>query len=64
MNKIIEVIVSPNGETRVETKGFAGTECQRASTFLEQALGNRQSELLTAEFHEEQQTRQTNHQRA
>jgi hypothetical protein len=54
MTKIIEVIVSPSGETRLETKGFAGSSCQAASQFLEKALGLRQSEQLTAEFHAEQ----------
>lgn len=51
MTKVIEVIVSPTGETRVETKGFAGASCQDASRFVEQALGQRTGEQLTAEFH-------------
>ena len=49
--KTIEIIVSPEGETRVETKGFAGGECREASKFIEEALGQRQAEQLTAEFH-------------
>ena len=53
-NKIIEVIVSPTGETKIETKGFVGAECQQASEFLEKALGQRQSEQLTAEYHTQQ----------
>ncbi len=51
MSKTIEVIISPQGETKIETKGFAGTECQQASGFLEKALGLRQAEQLTAEFY-------------
>ena len=39
--KIIEIVVSPAGQTQVETKGFAGAECRQASEFLEQALGRR-----------------------
>jgi hypothetical protein len=50
MNKIIEVIVSPKGETRIETKGFQGTECRLASQFVEVALGKRTAEQLTADF--------------
>jgi hypothetical protein len=50
-NKTIEVIVSPAGETKVETKGFTGAECQEASRFVEMALGPRTSEQLTAEYH-------------
>jgi Protein of unknown function (DUF2997). len=53
-SQIIEVVVSPQGETRVETKGFAGSTCRQASQFLEQALGVRSSEQLTAEFYQQE----------
>ena len=56
--KTIEITVSPTGETRVETKGFSGGECREASRFVEQALGVRASESLTAEFHQGQQAGQ------
>lgn len=49
--KIVEIIVAPSGEAQVQTRGFAGAECQEASRFIEQALGTRRSEQLTAEFH-------------
>jgi hypothetical protein len=52
--KTIEVIVSPTGETRLETKGFAGSSCQDASRLLEQALGAKAGEQLTAEYYAEQ----------
>jgi hypothetical protein len=52
MTKTIEMIISATGQIRVETKGFAGSVCQAASRFLEEALGPRQSEHLTAEFHQ------------
>ena len=62
--KTIEIIVAPNGQTRVETKGFAGSECRQASRFVEQALGNHVEELLKPEFHQaaatQQQTQQGN----
>jgi hypothetical protein len=61
--KTIIVVVSPKGDTKLETKGFAGAECQEASRQLEQALGIRQSERLTAEFHQGQETRHNNQQR-
>ena len=54
MSKTIEIIVSPKGETRLETMGFQGAECQEASKFLEAALGQRAGETLTAEFREGQ----------
>ncbi|MEQ8788432.1 MAG: DUF2997 domain-containing protein [Pirellulaceae bacterium] len=52
MSKTIEIIVSPQGQTKVETKGFAGASCRDASKSLEQALGNREHEEVTAEFHQ------------
>ena len=50
--KIIEITINPKGEAHVQTKGFAGADCQQASRFLEQALGQRKQEQLTAEFHQ------------
>ena len=52
--KIIEITVSPTGEAKVQTKGFAGGQCRDASRFVEQALGTRTAETLTAEFHQDQ----------
>ena len=37
--KTIEIIVSPNGETTITTRGFAGASCREASKFVEQTLG-------------------------
>jgi hypothetical protein len=50
--KTIEITVAPNGETKVETRGFVGTECRQASEFIEQALGKRTGERLTGEFYQ------------
>ena len=49
--KLIEITVAPDGQSRAETKGFAGAECQQASLLLEKALGRRVSEQLTVEFY-------------
>jgi len=62
--KTIEIIVSPKGEATVTTRGFAGSSCKEASKFLEQALGQRTGERLTAEFHHAQAVEQTTQQRA
>ncbi len=48
----IEIIVSPTGETTVQTKGFTGSSCRDASKFIEQALGKQTGERLTAEFYQ------------
>ena len=51
MTKLIEIIVSPTGETKLETKGFSGEACRDASKFLEAALGAKTHEQQTAEFY-------------
>jgi hypothetical protein len=58
MPRIIEVTVSPRGESTVRTKGYAGGDCLAASRFLEQALGVATAEARTAEFHQGQSTDQ------
>ncbi len=51
MTRIIEIIVSPTGQTKIETKGFAGSSCRDASRFLEEALGVKTEDRPTAEFY-------------
>jgi hypothetical protein len=56
--KIIEITIGPAGESKVQTRGFAGGECREASRFIEQALGRRTAETLTSEFYQSQQNAQ------
>lgn len=58
MSKIIEIVISPEGRTTVQTSGFTGSGCREASKFLEEALGQRMSENLTAAFYQTQQANQ------
>ena len=50
--KKIEIIVSPKGESKIETTGFTGSECRETSKFVEGALGKTVGEELKPEFHE------------
>ena len=50
--KTIDILVRPNGETILETRGFSGEQCQHASRFLEQALGHSIHDQRTSEFYE------------
>ena len=61
--KQIEILVSPQGETTVTTKGFNGASCRDASKFIEHALGQRTAETLTAEFHQSEPLRQSQSER-
>jgi len=54
--KSIEVIVAPNGSSRVQTHGFTGPQCKDVSRFLEKALGATQSEQLTPDFYRVQES--------
>ena len=56
--KIIEITIDTKGQSRVETRGFTGGECRETSKFIEQALGQRTDEKLTAEFYQGQTTDQ------
>ena len=57
-SKTIEIIIAPNGQSKVETKGFTGSECREASRFIEQAIGQQTNELLKSEFHQTATTQQ------
>lgn len=58
MAKIIEVIVSPKGETTVQTQGFTGSDCLQASKFLEPSLGSITADQKTGEFYTSSRTEQ------
>ena len=56
--RIIEITVDAKGQSKVETRGFTGTECREASKFIEQSLGQNTDEKLTADFYQGQTTDQ------
>jgi hypothetical protein len=56
--RTIEVIVSPTGETTVQTKGYTGADCLLASKWLEQALGQPSADQKTAEYYQSSQEQQ------
>jgi hypothetical protein len=56
--RVIEVIVSPTGDSTVQTKGYAGADCVAASKFLEQALGVVSTDQRTGEFYTVEQATQ------
>ena len=56
--KTIEITVDAKGQVTVQTRGFTGGACRDASKFVEEALGRKTAETLTAEFHQGQPTEQ------
>ena len=51
MKRTIEVIVEPNGRVAIEAMGFAGADCEKATAFLEQALGVATDRRKKPEYH-------------
>ncbi len=51
MDKKIIITVSATGETTVQTHGYTGPSCKDASRFIEEALGEKTGEQLTADYH-------------
>jgi hypothetical protein len=60
----IEIIISPAGETTVQTHGFQGASCRDASRFIEEALGQKTGERFTPEFYQVQSVEQHQQQRS
>jgi hypothetical protein len=60
MTKTIEVIVSAAGEVEIDAVGFKGPDCERATKFLEEALGVIGQKVKKPEYH--QQARRMNRQ--
>ena len=54
--KTIEIIVTPTGQTTLQTLGFTGAGCKQASRFLEETLGQKTADRRTAEFYQPQPT--------
>ena len=51
MMKTIHVVIDTDGNVEVETQGFAGAECKRATADLERELGKVTHDEVTPEFH-------------
>jgi hypothetical protein len=52
MNKTIEIIVSPIGDISIDAVGFKGPDCEKATKFLEEALGVVGQKIKKPEYHQ------------
>jgi hypothetical protein len=55
----IHIIIDPQGQVRLETKGFTGASCREASRSLEQALGLTESDQPTSELYQQATSQET-----
>ena len=39
MKRTIELVIGPTGELQLDAVGFKGPDCEKATAFLEKALG-------------------------
>jgi hypothetical protein len=53
MKPTIEIVVSSTGEFTIEGVGFKGAGCEKATRFLEEALGVVNSKVKKPEFHQQ-----------
>lgn len=51
MAKTIEVIIGTGGEVKIDAVGFKGTGCDKATEFLETALGRIHGKIRKPEYH-------------
>ena len=56
-NKTIEIIIGTTGEIQIDAVGFKGLDCEKATKFLEEALGNVSSRVKKPEYHAHTTTR-------
>ena len=58
MAKTIEVIVNTDGGIKIDAVGFKGADCEKATAFLEKALGQVKGRQKKPEYHQRVQARQ------
>ena len=58
MAKTIEVVVGTQGEIKIDAVGFKGADCEKATAFLEKALGQVKARQKKPEFHQRVQAQQ------
>lgn len=52
--KTINVVIAPDGSIRIDAVGFKGADCEKATKFLEDALGVTADRKRKPEFHHSQ----------
>lgn len=49
--KTVEIIINPSGQLTINAAGFNGSDCEKATAFLEQALGRLTAKQRKPEFY-------------
>ena len=51
MRRTIDIIVSPTGDITINTFGFHGADCEKATKALEEALGTLNNRVKKPEYY-------------
>ena len=57
MSRTIEIIIGITGEIQIDAVGFKGPDCEKATKFLEEALGVVGKKSKKPEYHQQSKTR-------
>jgi len=52
MKSTIEIIIAATGEISIDAVGFKGPDCEKATQFLEEALGVVGTKVRKPEYHQ------------
>ena len=53
MSRTIEIIIGTTGEIQIDAVGFKGPDCEKATQFLEEALGVVGTKVKKPEYHQQ-----------
>ncbi len=56
--KTIEIEISPAGDIKIDAVGFSGADCDQATAFLEEALGEVGAKQRKPEFYRKARRKQ------
>ena len=57
--RTIEIIIGTDGQLSIDAVGFRGADCEKATAFLEQALGKNTEKQRKPEYYRRAGVRQT-----
>ena len=57
MSRTIEIIIGTTGGIQIDAVGFKGPDCEKATQFLEDALGVVSKKVKKPEYHQRSKTR-------
>ncbi len=50
MKQTIEIVIAPSGEIAIDAIGFTGADCEKATAYLEAALGVAKGKVKKPEY--------------